>query len=84
MMGYRDAQWYIKDTWIVFSIFAKQAVVHHTFYHSLCFGLWQPISNKINMHISKSRIMYVFVVNWYILIFSQISKYLSQVYGHLL
>jgi len=32
-MGYRDAQWYIKDTWIDFSATNsdKQAVVHHTF-----------------------------------------------------
>jgi len=32
-MGYRDAQWYIKDNWIGFSArrIAKQVVAHHTF-----------------------------------------------------
>ena len=31
-MGYRDAQWYVKDTWIGFSTrsIPKQTVAHHT------------------------------------------------------
>jgi len=39
-MGYRDAQWYIKDTWIGFSArkIAKQAVACHTFMASRMMG----------------------------------------------
>jgi len=40
LMGYKDAQWYIKDTWIGFSArnIAKQAVAQHTFMASRMMG----------------------------------------------
>jgi len=40
LMGYRNAQWYNKDTWIGFSArkIAKQAVVHHIFKASRTMG----------------------------------------------
>jgi len=44
LMGYRDAQWYIKDTWISFSArnIAKQATtVHYTFYSFLGLGIFE-------------------------------------------
>jgi len=42
LMGNRDAQWYIKDTWIGFSMIniTKQAVVHHTSLASQTMGCW--------------------------------------------
>jgi len=42
MMGYRDAQWYIKDNWIGFSTrnIAKQVVACPTFMASLCKINW--------------------------------------------
>jgi len=40
MMGYSDAQWYIKDTWLDFSAtnIGIQAVVCYTFMASLTMG----------------------------------------------
>jgi len=50
-MGYRDADWYIKDTWIGFSgkNIAKQDVAHHTFVTSrvLCCLKWQNYYLKL-------------------------------------
>jgi len=46
LMGYRDAQWYIKDTWIGFSAknIAKQAVACHTF---IAFQFWAAWDGEI-------------------------------------
>jgi len=40
LMGYRDAHWYSKDTWVGFSMtnIAKQAVAHCTFMASQVLG----------------------------------------------
>jgi len=42
LMDYRDAQWYIKDTWIGFSAthIAKQVVAHRTFMASQSWDAW--------------------------------------------
>jgi len=42
LMGYRDAYWYIKDTWIGFSVtnIAKQTIVHHAFMASKSWAAW--------------------------------------------
>jgi len=42
LMGYRDAYWYIKDTWIGFSMtkIAKQPVAHCTFIASWSWAAW--------------------------------------------
>jgi len=46
LMGYRDAYWYIKYTWIGFSMTntAKQAVVHCTF---MAFQSWAAWNDEI-------------------------------------
>jgi len=46
LMGYRDAQWYIKDAWIGFSMtkITKQAVAHPTF---MAYWSWAAWNGKI-------------------------------------
>jgi len=46
LMSYRDAHWYIKDTWIGFSArnIAKQAVVCHTLW---LLGFWVAWNGEI-------------------------------------